>query len=363
MNKKNNFKRTLSFRILTRFFVVLFIFTILLLLCYFFVMAILEAHFAGGGRMGKILLMLDDNQFVNLFVLWVIGFISLFVHYWSKTLGYLEDLIAATKTIYNSDNEIVNLPPELKEIEATMNQIKLSVQQGKQAVKDEEKRKDEMIVYLAHDLKTPLTSVIGYLTLLNKEDKISEELRKKYLSIALNKSERLEELIKEFFEITRFNLSNPVLDVSSVNLTRMLEQITNEFMPIFSARGLKCDLTAAPDIIIKCDANKVERVFDNVIRNAINYSYENTDIEIKATKGENGVELLFLNHGNTIPEEKLNCIFNQFYRLDTSRASATGGAGLGLAIAKKIVELHHGTIKASSKNETIEIEIFIPDAL
>jgi two-component system sensor histidine kinase VanS len=303
---------------------------------------------------------LNENIIFLIVSICVIGFVTIFVRYWIKTLGYLEDIIHATENIYDSNDEFIILPADLKEVESQLNQIKLNVRQNERAAKEAEQRKNDLVVYLAHDLKTPLTSVIGYLTLLRDESQISEELRQKYLSISLEKAERLEELINEFFEITRFNLSNLTLELSKVNLTRMLEQITYEFQPMLTDKGLQCNLTAMPDITIKCDVNKMQRVFDNLFRNAINYSFQDSTIEITAIQKGNGVTLKFLNHGNTIPKEKLERIFEQFYRLDTSRTTNTGGAGLGLAIAKQIVELHQGTITAFSDNEVIAFEVTLP---
>mgnify|MGYP001240331856 FL=1 len=124
-------------------------------------------------------------------------------------------------------------------------------------------------MYLAHDLKTPLSSVIGYLNLLRDEKQISEELREKYLNISLDKAERLEELINEFFEITRFNLSNITLVYSKINLTMMLEQLGHEFKPMLAGKNLKCEFDVQPDMMLSCDANKLQRVFDNVLRNAV----------------------------------------------------------------------------------------------
>jgi two-component system sensor histidine kinase VanS len=256
--------------------------------------------------------------------------------------------------------DFIHLPSELKQVENRMNQIKQEATRNARLAKEAEQRKNDLIVYLAHDLKTPLTSVIGYLTLLRDEQQISEELREKYLSISLDKAERLEDLINEFFEITRFNLSHLTLEPSRINLTRMLEQISFEFNPLFAAKNLRCSLQVSSDVEIVCDVNKMERVFDNLIRNAINYSFENSSIEVSVDQKPNGVYVHFRNDGNTIPKEKLNRIFEQFYRLDTSRATKTGGAGLGLAIAKEIVELHHGTITAISENNKIEFVVYLP---
>nr|WP_313134192.1 vancomycin resistance histidine kinase VanS [Anaerocolumna sp.] len=292
---------------------------------------------------------------------WLLGFIVIFLIFWRKTLGYVDTIVEASNVLVEPGDNLIHLPDELKQVEDQMNQIKQQAIRNARLAKESEQRKNDLIVYLAHDLKTPLTSVIGYLNLLRDELQISEELREKYLSISLDKAERLEDLINEFFEITRFNLSNLTLELSRTNLSRMLEQIVYEFKPILDTKNLDCKLEIAPNMEIKCDINKMERVFDNLIRNAINYSFENSTIEITVTKEQDHISMSFLNHGNTISKEKLSRIFEQFYRLDTSRATKTGGAGLGLAIAKEIIELHHGTITASSENEQIEFVVWLPD--
>ncbi len=181
-----------------------------------------------------------------------------------------------------------------------------------------EQRKNDLIMYLAHDLKTPLASVIGYLNLLRDEEKISDELREKYLSVSLDKAERLEDLINEFFEI----------------------------QPMLNEKNLKCNFHVPENIIMRCDVDRMQRVFDNLLRNAVIYSFNGTDINITVTRQEENVMISFTNHGDTIPAEKLERIFEQFYRLDASRSTSSGGAGLGLAIAKQIVGLPHGTIQA-----------------
>ena len=195
---------------------------------------------------------------------------------------------------------------------------------------------------------------------MRDENEISEELKKKYLSISLEKAERLEDLINDFFEITRFNLSDISLEYSRVNLTRMLEQLTYEFKPMLLEKNLECVLDIAPDVSVKCDVDKIQRVFDNLLRNAVNYSFENSTVRIVVTHNQGHISIRFTNRGNTISKEKLERIFEQFYRLDTARSSKNGGAGLGLAIAKEIVELHGGSITARSENEEIEFEVKIP---
>jgi len=125
-------------------------------------------------------------------------------------------------------------------------------------------------------------------------------------------------------------------------------------------KGLQCDLSIAPDVMIKCDVNKLQRVFDNLLRNAVFYSSLNSVVKIAVVQNDTQTVIKFSNHGNTIPKEKLLRIFEQFYRLDTARGTNNGGAGLGLAIAKEIITLHHGTITANSENEMIEFEVALP---
>ncbi len=360
MNNKN-FKRKLSLKLFSRFIItyIVYALTILIGAALGYIICSLFTWYSSD-PLYQLLDFISRHIVFTILFLYVVGFVLIFLYYWSKTLGYLQKVIDATRKIYESKDEFISLPDELKDVENQMNQIKLNVMNSERVAKEAEQRKNDLVVYLAHDLKTPLTSVIGYLTLLQDEKQISEELREKYLGISLSKAERLEDLINEFFEITRFNLSNLTLDISKVNITRMLEQITYEFKPLFDEKNLTFEIKTEPDVYISCDVNKMQRVFDNLIRNAINYSYENRSVEIALFKKEGNVHIIFLNYGNTIPEEKLNRLFEQFYRLDTARTTKSGGAGLGLAIAKQIVELHHGSITASSENEVIIFEICLP---
>lgn len=223
-----------------------------------------------------------------------------------------------------------------------------------------EKRKNDLVMYLAHDLKTPLTSVIGYLELLQNTPELSEDNRQRYMETVRGKAERLEDLINEFFEITRYNLTSITLEKSRINLTRMLEQLIFEFQPVFTERGLSCGLDAEPDVPFVCDADRIQRVFDNLLKNAVCYSFPETVIRVALERREHGVSVVFENEGNPIPEEKLAHIFEQFFRLDSARGTKEGGAGVGLAIAKEIVELHGGRITASSTGERIRFEVWLP---
>ena len=284
-----------------------------------------------------------------------IGLLYIFLHWFTK---YFEEISKGMDAILRDTAGEISLAPELLSIERKMNIAKHTLDRQKSDMLIAEQKKNDLVMYLAHDLKTPLASSISYLNLLRDEKQISEELREKYLSISLAKAERLEDLINEFLEIAKYNLSTITLQYCEINLTRLLEQLVYEFQPIFEKKGLICRLVAADDIMLKCDADKMQRVFDNLLRNAVVYSYDETEITVQAEDGQDGLILKFSNHGETIPREKLERIFEQFYRLDTGRG--TTGAGLGLAIAKQIVTLHKGTVTAASENGLTTFTVTLP---
>lgn len=265
-----------------------------------------------------------------------------------------------TGKLYPGNMEAVKLPPQLKEMEKQLNFIMSDVRKSRKEADEAVQRKNDMIVYMAHDLKTPLTSVLGYITLVKDEDGLPADIRKKYLGIAMKKAERLEDLINEFFEVARYNFTQMTLEYSTVNLTVMIEQLLYEFKPVFNKKGLFYTTELVPDIMVSCDIEKIERVFDNLFRNVVNYSYANTEIKVSLTdNGEDGIRFIVENHGKTIPEEKIACIFDRFFRIDSSRSTETGGAGLGLAIVKEITSLHNWTVKCESEEEKIRFIIGI----
>lgn len=249
------------------------------------------------------------------------------------------------------ENAVISLPQELMPIERKLNLVKQTLQNRTLASREAEQRKNDMVMYLAHDLKTPLTSIIGYLSLLSEAPEMSAEQRAKYIGITLDKAQRLEQLIDEFFEITRYNFQQQQLTLETINLYYMLVQLTDEFYPLLQAHGNTIKLQAPQELTVYGDADKLARVFNNILKNAVAYSYPNTPICITAKVEAENLEINFLNQGQTIRPQKLQSIFEKFFRLDSARASNTGGAGLGLAIAQEIVHLHGGEITASSADE------------
>lgn len=272
----------------------------------------------------------------------------------------MNTIILSVDKLYDKNVEYISLPAELDDVEKKLNHLKAESEKNERLAKESEEKKDNLIVYLAHDIKTPLTSMIGYLSLLDEIDDMPLKQRKKYTSVALNKSYKLEELINELFDIARFNSEHIVLEKEELKLNMMLEQIIDDFYPILNELGKSIQFHTEENIILMADPDKLSRVFNNLIKNAINYSKEESEIIINAKKEEDYVLVEVKNVGKQISQEKLNKIFEKFYRLDSSRNSNTGGSGLGLAIAKDIVELHNGTITAQSdKNETI-FKVILP---
>ena len=257
--------------------------------------------------------------------------------------------------------EEITLIPELATTEKQLNAVRQTLERRSLETQLAEQRKDELVMYLAHDIRTPLTSVIGYLSLLDEAQDMPAAQRAKYLHITLEKAHRLEQLIGEFFEITRYNSRQMLLECRGIDLSYMLAQVADELYPQLSARGNTVRLEAAENLTIYGDPDKLARVFNNLLKNAASYSDERTEILIRAERTGRGTAVTVRNEGRTIPPEKLAVIFDKFYRLDEARRSDTGGSGLGLAIAKEIVELHGGTISVRSESGVTAFTVVLPD--
>lgn len=252
------------------------------------------------------------------------------------------------------------LPEGFGNIEALLLQIRAKEQKQLAMLEKQTRQKHDLISYLAHDMKTPLASVIGYLNLLNDVSDVPKAQRDTYIRITLDKAERLEQLIDEFFDITRFNLHDIVVSRGRIALDFLLEQLKEQFYPTLLAQHKALKLDIAEGSVCYGDADKLARAFNNVLKNAISYSYPNTVIRVAVKQEAEHILLEFHNQGDEIPEQKLEMIFEKFFRLDKARSTASGGAGLGLAIAKEIVEAHGGSIYADSNMEETVFYIKLP---
>ena len=297
---------------------------------------------------------------IPIIIIWVIGTLVLLYRLLKKAFGYIDEVGKATEDLVNKDVEYIELPDELEEIQKRMNHLKRESEKNEKLAKENEEKKDELIVYLAHDIKTPLTSMIGYLSILDEIDDMPKKKQKNYISIALDKSYRLEDLINELFDVARFNSEKIVLEKEELNLNLMLEQIIDDFYPTLREVNKSIKLNYDEPISINGDSDKLSRVFNNLIKNAISYSKEESEIVINLKKDNNNAIVEVINKGKQISKEKLSKIFEKFYRLDSARTSRTGGSGLGLAIAKDIVELHNGTIIAESNEEETTFRVTLP---
>lgn len=215
--------------------------------------------------------------------------------------------------------------------------------------RESERTKNELITNIAHDLRTPLTSIIGYLELLSEKSSIPQEMQKKYIDIAYTKTKRLEKLIEDLFGFTKLNYGKISMHVAKVDVIKLLSQLLEEFYPSFADKNLSYELQSnVPVKVITADGNLLARLFDNLINNAIKYGADGKRIIVKVLSDDDIVEVSITNYGHVIPKSELSLIFDKFYRVEQSRATHTGGTGLGLAIAKNIVDMHGGTIEVDS---------------
>lgn len=252
----------------------------------------------------------------------------------------------------------LEIPGGLRGMSGELSAIRERLVSQQEEVRRQEKRRQDLIAFLAHDLKTPLTSVLGYLQLLWDEPGLDAEQRAKYTGIALEKAKRLDELVGEFFDINTMELS--LKNREPVQLSFLLEQLADEFYPLFVKKGLSCTPKIQPHLVVEGDSDRLARVFDNVLRNAVSYSSQNSPVGLTARREQNWAVVSISNQGLAIPEGELSNIFQKFYRLDAARSTRSGGAGLGLAIAREIVELHGGTIQAESTGGQVTFVVHLP---
>ncbi len=294
-----------------------------------------------------------------------IGFIILavvvFYFALSRFMRYFNQISDSIDRLAEESQTPIQLPPELDFMQNKLNTIKSTLEKRAADSKEAEQRKNDLVVYLAHDIKTPLTSVIGYLSLLSEASDMPEPQRNKYVGITLEKAYRLEQLINEFFEITRFNLQTIVLNKEEINISYMLMQIADEFYPMLEPGKRTIAVKAKENLTVYADPDKLARVFNNILKNAVAYSYPESEITVTAYQDEENIIIEFKNLGKPIAPEKLQVIFEKFYRLDTARSGFTGGAGLGLAIAKEIVAAHGGSISAASSIENTIFTVKLPN--
>lgn len=226
-----------------------------------------------------------------------------------------------------------------------------------------EKEKDALITNVAHDLRTPLTSVIGYLDLVRKKNEWEDEERNRYISIAYDKAKRLEKLIEDLFEFTKVGAERMQVHPTKIDFRRFMEQMLEEFYPSFEAADLECQFQMEmEDGMLMADGDLLARGIANLFSNAVKYGRDGKIIKVKVKEERESqcVKLEIINFGEIISPEDLEHIFDKFFRGEGSRSTETGGSGLGLAIAKKVVLLHHGQISVSSDYKGTVFTVRLP---
>lgn len=305
---------------------------------------------------------LNKGRVLSVYVYPVVIWFVTSYYFFKKIIRYLEEMLQATRSLIEQPNEKVVLRNGLSEFEQEINQIREDNLASKKVAQEADKRKNDLLVYLAHDLRTPLTSIIGYLAFLQDKqiyDKLDSKKRSEYIKIISDKAHRLEALINDFFEIAKIGVDNKEIAKEEINLSLMLAQVSSEFLPLLHEKNLKWTLAIEANIFTKLNVIKFERVLDNLIRNAISYAPKDTEIQLSLYKREEQVVLTIQNTSETLSTEAVNQLFEPFFRADQSRNTKTGNAGLGLAIAKQIITEHGGTIEAKSVNKSFEVTIKI----
>lgn len=294
-----------------------------------------------------------DYIIVLLYVLAGIATFSItFLLLQRSSMNYITSLSTAIRNISEGDlNTAVEVvgDDEFAAMAANLNKMVEDIRQLMDKEREAERTKNELITNVAHDLRTPLTSIIGYLELLSGPTKLPQEMEKKYINITYTKAKRLEKLIEDLFGFTKLNYGKVSMKIGKVDIVKLLSQLLEEFYPNFMDKNLAYELQSnVPAKIINADGNLLARLFDNLINNAIKYGAEGKRIVVKIHATDTIVTVSVTNFGYVIPKDELPLLFDKFYRVEQSRSVNTGGTGLGLAIARNIVDMHGGTIGVTS---------------
>ena len=304
---------------------------------------------------GGFFLSILESETVTVLVCVLLGiclFAVIFLFLQRRSLEYIRKIYEAVEKIsqgdLNTEIEVVG-DDEFSSMAAGLNQMTRDIRSLMDKEREAERSKNELITNVAHDLRTPLTSIIGYLELLSNGTPMTPEMEKKYIDIAYTKAKRLEKLIEDLFGFTKMNYGKLTMHVAQVDVVKLLSQLLEEFYPSFVDKNLSYELQSnVPAKVITADGNLLARLFDNLINNAIKYGADGKRIMVKLHADDEIVTVSVINYGYVIPADELPLIFNKFYRVEQSRSTNTGGTGLGLAISKNIVDMHGGTITVTS---------------
>lgn len=305
------------------------------------------------------------NQFNLLFLLptfiTVISFVLIFLLLVNRRLKYFKYIIKSVKKI-DSLEFLSNLEEEgndeFTELAKSINIMNARLQARLKKEKEIEDSKYELITSVSHDLKTPLTSIIGYLELINNHRYEDENSRDEYISIVYHKSIRLKELVNELFEYTKLTSNDVKLELHRFNVSALINQLVGESIIDFNDKEIEVVLeNPYKELYANIDVKLISRVFENLIKNAEKYSDSHSTFKIIVDSSEEYIIVHFINKCKGIKEIDVNKIFERFYRLDNARSSESEGSGLGLTISKKIIELHQGDLDAEKDGENLLLKM------
>lgn len=243
----------------------------------------------------------------------------------------------------------------------SVNALVDTITQAMQEERASEKSKDELITNVSHDLRTPLTSIIGYLGLIEDHQYQSEEDIVKYSHIAYDKAKQMKNLVEDLFEYTKVQQHGAPVNLMTVDLGQLLEQVGASFELEANKKGMAINVTCEPSpLSITADPEKLGRLFSNLVANALKYGHGASYIHLTAKQLGEKVVITVADDGEKIPAESVKHLFERFYRVESSRNKATGGTGLGLAIVQSIVELHHGSVTARSDDQETAFVVTLP---
>lgn len=298
-----------------------------------------------------------------LIVCYLLGLIFFLLLLPPRLIGQIDKLALAIKGLFADKDAPINLPSSLKDARSELLDIQNRELHNEQTAKVAEQRKNELVAYLAHDIRTPLTSVIGYLDILRSTPEMPTAEREKFACVAYEKAEQLDSLIEEFFEITRYNLQSIPVEREQIDLKFFCLQIAESIYPQAQAKGLEVKVQVPEQEQVFIDPEKMARACGNILRNAIAYANPKTAVTFTAYCNDGKAFMEICDQGKEISPEHLDSIFEKFFREDSARNANKGGAGLGLAIAKEIVEAHGGRINASSSQGRTTFTIELPQTL
>lgn len=300
---------------------------------------------------------------LSVFMVFIFCFLILFIRKMNKITSYIDEICINLEYV-SQGNMKINIPvirkDELGNLAEHVNKMAYDLNELMEKETAWDRQKNNLITNLSHDLRTPLTSIIGFLKLIT-EDSYNGENLKHYLSIILNKSLQLKKSIDQLFEFSKINNYDLKIDKQKICINELVKQMLVGFMPEFENNNMQYRINEMNgNAIIEADSHLLVRAFENIVTNSIKYAKEGKFLDIVIENKKDNAEIKFINYGEKIDEEDLDNIFDKYYRIEKSCRKKEGN-GLGMAIVKTIVQLHNGEIEVFSNDKKTEFKIILPN--